>query len=380
MRVTRMPERQEPRNPGQRLPGAGSGPRWEVRKYRPGDEAGINDLYERVFGTRRSLEEWRWKFLQGPLEKPSLIYLAHDGNRIVGQYAVLFSRFLFGGREVRAAQPVDNMIDPACRQGLGRSRMEQTLYREIGNDPLQEVTALGYGFPNREHYRVGKKLLEYRDLGPVHVRLRSLTVTRHLRRVLGHGRTVRALGRAHAGLHRRRLRFRAQRLPTGIGVRRLPAFDDRFDRLWARASPPFGALAVRDRRALQWRYGSRPSTEYTILALEKGRDLLGYAVLARRQGAVKFGRLADILCLPGPDLVESLLLHALEDLLEEGCDMAECWSPENGPYEELLRRYFPRRLPEPVRAVTRVYDPTLDPSLGSDLSRWHLTLGDADGV
>jgi predicted N-acetyltransferase YhbS len=357
-------------------------PRWTVREYRPGDEAGINDLFLRVFGIRRSLAEWRWKFMEGPGKERSLIFLAHDGARIVGQYTVLFRRFLFGGREVLAAQPVDNMIDPAFRQGLGRARMQRALYRAIQNHPLQAVTAMGYGFPNHEAYRVGRKLLGYRDVGPVHVRLRSLTWARHIRRLAGGGWASRMGGRAHAWAHRHRLRlaFPAPPPPPGTAVRRLPSFDERFDRLWEAAAPSFGVLAVRDRRHLEWRYGSRPSGGCTILGLEKGRALLGYAVLANREGPDRFGLLADILCLPGQGLAESLILRALDQFLETGCDMAECWSPAGGRHEVLLQKYFPRSLPDPIPAVTRIYDDTLDLSLVSDLSRWHITMGDADGV
>jgi hypothetical protein len=353
--------------------------RWKVRKYRPGDEIGINDLYQRVFGTHRSLEEWRWKFREGPLEEPSLIYLALDGERVVGQYAVSFSRFFFGGRPVLAAQPVDNMIDPAYRKGLSRSRMQKALYGAIQADPLQAVTAFGYGFPNREAYRIGRKLLGYQDLGPVHVRLRSLTGARHVRRLLGEGRTSKTWGRAHARVHRQLLRLRAG-LSPGPEVRRLRAFDDRFDPLWERAVANFGVVAVRDRKVLEWRYCHRPSCTYTILALERGRQLLGYAVLSLRDGPVRFGRVADILCLPGGDLVERLLLGALDFFLQAGCDMAECWSPSGGIYRDLFRRYFPRRLLEPGRAVIKIYDETLDPSLVSDLAKWHVTMGDTDGV
>jgi len=354
-------------------------PGWKVRKYRPGDEDGINELYRRAFGAPRSPQEWRWKFQEAPAEPPSLIYLAVDGHRIVGQYAVLFFRFLAGGRPVLAAQPADNMIDPDWRRGLGRSRMQRALYRAIQEDPLRAVTAFGYGFPNREHYRIGRKFLEYRDLGPVEVRHRSLTWARHVRRLVGEGRPSRVWGRVEARVRGRLLRFGHPPL-NGVRVTRLERFDDRFDRLWDRVSGAFEVAAVRDRRFLQWRYGSRPACTYTILALERGPSLLGYAIVAVRAGPVRFGRVADILCLPGRGLAERLLLSALEFFLEAGCDLAECWSPSGGVYQEVFSRFFPRRIPEPVRAVWKRYDPGLEPSLFSCLSRWHVTLGDADGV
>jgi len=352
---------------------------WVLDAYRPGDEAGINALFERVFGTPRSVQEWRWKFLEGPDAERPVIRLARSGGRIVGQYAVVFTRFLCGGRVVRFAQPVDNMIHPGWRGGLGRSRMQRALFQAAEGDGRAR-TAVGYGFPGREHYRVGKKLLGYEDLASIDVRFRWLTRARHVRRLLGEGGAARAAGRIHARVHEVWLRLRARGLPEAA-VRRVPAFDARFDSLWARASGSFGVIAVRDRAYLTWRYGRRPGAPYAILALERGGALAGYAVLAvREHGGVRRGRVADLLCLPEAGLAERLVQGALAHFLRAGCDLAECWSLPGSAYGGLAARYFPRVGPEPVRAVFRIYDPAVDASVVRDPARWHLTLGDSDGV
>ena len=358
-------------------------PNWTVRRYREGDEVGINDLFCRVFEVDRSLDAWRWKFLDDSAGRHAIIQVAHDGDRIVGQYAALGARFHCGRREIIAAQPVDNMIDPEYRQGLGRSRMQRTMFREGLAAAREEGVVVAYGFPNRQAYRVGKKLLGYRDLGPIEVRLRSLTWARHVRRLVGDGRIAGAAGRVHAGLHRLWLRLRRPAL-HGAVIRRVSDFDDRVDRLWAEASPSWGVLAVRDRRFLSWRYGKRPGSPYTILLLERGDDLLGYTVLALREGPVRIGLVADIFSLPGAGIAERLVVASLEHLLDAGADLAECWSPTGGRYQAVLRQYFPRLNPEPIRAVYQVFDESLEEPLEeeilSDIAAWHLTMGDADGV
>ena len=98
--------------------------KWQIRRYKDGDEAKINELFRVVFNVDRSLDEWKWKFREGPLGHLSSIHLAYDGERIVGQYAVVAAKFKCGDREVVAVQPVDNMIDPEYRQGHRRHAVQ----------------------------------------------------------------------------------------------------------------------------------------------------------------------------------------------------------------------------------------------------------------
>ena len=351
---------------------------WELRLYREGDEAGINDLFRRVFGQDRSLEEWRWKFKEGPLGL-TLAQLACDGDHIVGQIAALATRFLCNGHEVLAIQMLDNMIDPDYRKGLHSARMQRALFREGEITARKIGTALLYGFPNRQAYRLGRKLFGYQEVGQIEVRARSLTWSRHVRRLMGNGITAKVVGKVHARIHRLAIRSLSSRLP-GTQVRRVHGFDERFDRLWVEASQAFGMIGVRDSRHLDWRYGKRPGVDYTTLALEKGDELLGYIVLACREANVRAGLIADLLTLPDESIAESLLATSLEHFLAQGLDMVECWSTPGGRYEEALQSYFPRRLPDPVLLAFGSWDKTIDEQIASDISRWHVTMGDSDGV
>jgi len=166
----------------------------------------------------------------------------------------------------------------------------------------------------------------------------------------------------------------------GVRIRETDRFDERFDRLWDRAAPSFGMLAVRDRRYLHWRYTEKASASYTILVMEKGDEVLGYTVLGKREGNVRVGLLADIFSLPEREFAEQLLLASLDFFLREGFDLAECWSPAGGAYEQAIHLLFPRQLPDPVRAVVKVLDDSIDTETVLDMSRWHITMGDTDGV
>jgi len=354
-------------------------PGGKVRPYNQGDEAAIRELFQRVFGYERSLEEWGWKFRDNPWSQPGFIRLAEHEGRIVGQYAVLSTRFQCLGKEGLAVQPVDNMIDPEYRQGLGKAKMQKALFRAVLDHCGEAGAIIGYGFPNQEAYRLGSKLLGYQDLGPIEQRFRPLTWARHARRLLGRGRVSRALAGMHAGMHKLRLSSNVPGLP-GARVRHTPTVDKGFDRLWAEARSSYGILAVRDSQYLQWRYCHKPGADYTFLLLEQGDKLLGYTVLAVEGEAVRVGRVVDIFSLPDDRFLDKLLSSSLGYFLDQQADRAECWCLAGARYEQVIRKYFPCRHPEHIRAVFRILDKSLDPQRLADRSNWLITMGDADSV
>ena len=240
-------------------------------------------------------------------------------------------------------------------------------------------TALLYGFPNREAYRLGRKLFGYQEVGPIDVLARSLTWARHVRRLVGDGGTARAVGKIHARIHRRVIPAPSHGL-QGAEVRKAHGFDARFDRFWAQAYKTFDMIAVRDRRQLEWRYAKKPGAGYTVLTLERGGDLLGYSVLAVRESSVRVGVIADLLTLPEEGIAEHLLASALEHFLDEGLDVAECWSIPGGRYEKAMQKYFPRRLAEPARLALGIWDEAVDDRVAWNITRWHITFGDSDGI
>jgi hypothetical protein len=77
----------------------------EVRAYRRGDENAINDGFNRVFGHRRSLEVWRWKY-RLPGAKESTV-VAMGGGSLAAHNGGIPARWQVDGDEVSALQGVD---------------------------------------------------------------------------------------------------------------------------------------------------------------------------------------------------------------------------------------------------------------------------------
>jgi predicted acetyltransferase len=56
--------------------------------YRPFDEEKINHLYNKIFNFHRTIDQWKWEYLQTPHGK-SFIRVLRDGQDIIGHFSLL---------------------------------------------------------------------------------------------------------------------------------------------------------------------------------------------------------------------------------------------------------------------------------------------------
>lgn len=109
-------------------------------------------------------------------------------------------------------------------------------------------------------------------------------------------------------------------------VRRMQAFDDRFDALWQRiAAGPSRLRAVRTRAVLNWRFQNDLNTgRGVVLVAESSGDASGYIVLLQRPGSDLGMSLYDVADFQAagdePAIYRDLLLAAVQLAREKGVD------------------------------------------------------------
>lgn len=264
-----------------------------LREVRPGDEAQILQAFNRLFarveqGFRpRSSASWRWRYAEHPDGARVMLAVAADG-RVLAQYAGLIVRVRTPTGELQVSHAVDSFCDPAVRGGLAR----RGLFARLGEAYAARFCGSGagrdrlvYGLPVRTAWSVGRAQLGYRLLRPL------LRLEREPRAASPRPAPGPALG-------------------VELEVRRdfPPAVDELFERCTSGAGQ-LGAVALRDRRHLEWRFTHNPDHGYRIGLAHRGGSLAGYAVL--RQGTFD-GRQGILVCdwLVAPG--ESGAEHALD--------------------------------------------------------------------
>ena len=301
-----------------------------VREYRAGDEVRILEAFNRVFGgvdegfVPRELAEWRWRFMENPAGHEIRIAVTEEGE-VAGQFAAIPQRMRLEGGVGRFVQGVDNFTDARFRKSLRRDSLLSFLnnnHWDLTSGPGPDQTDVAWGLPVKAAWRVGGKLIKYelvRTQLDLHAELGELS-----------------LGAAQ-----------------GIEVQEVFSFPEEVDELFERAAEPHGAIEVRSKEHLDWRFFGRPGHGYRAAVARRGGTLLGYAVYCKGafDGRENLGLIVDWLVAPGEAGAQSALLAWLREAADQtGAEqllalfpetVAEFQSFQGAGFRVGPTRYFP---------------------------------------
>jgi len=172
--------------------------------------------------------------------------------------------------------------------------------------------------------------------------------------------------------------------PTRIQdeIRREEVFDDSYTELWQSVAGQIGASLVRDRAALEVRFGAKME-RYRLLACRRDNELLGYCILKMknftndaRMGNMKVGTIVD--CLYDPrqsSVLQGLLAEAFQWFRQEGTHVVLCTASLKAIRQVLARNGF-FKIPGNLNFAYHIRSSF--PMDGIPLEDWHLMRGDSD--
>ncbi len=273
-----------------------------------------------------AVEHLRWKMTPPGLNPPHDL-LEIDG-RLAGVRLHWQNRLQLHDLEFVAEAGADFAVHPDF-QGRGLSRaLSANIRRRRTAEPMPSISFLSNA-PQIRHMNEPDYIQRPVFTWVRSLSLRSLAAVHHRER--GIGGLARAAAVALRGLARRRTAR-----PAGSRIEVLEGFDDRFDALWERARRRYEITFFRNRTYLEWRFRRPASGNSVILALLRGEELLGYAVVKR---SWERGDLLDFLADPAePEAEAALFDAAIEQLNELGANDVTCWLPAGHHVEPSLRR------------------------------------------
>ena len=342
----------------------------EIDRYRPEDRRQIEALYRRVFGTDMADANklrWDWQYRRNPNVPAAgpLIWVAREGQAIVGQYAAMPVRVQADGLEISGAWGMDVMVAPERqRQGLG-DVLFRTWDRNVG-------ASLGLGL-SESSYRLFQKL-NWPDVGPVPCLVKPLS-----RRALRRPHWPVALNRLVSYITLPWIRLVARARPLEGEVRVIRQFDERFNRLWDRVRSKFALAVRRDAAYLNWKYIQAPHVRYSIAILERDGDAAGYVVYRHRQEPRdRVTLLVDFLTDPADTTGFLTLLRWVDrEARAADSDKIRTFAMHEG-FRKLLRKsgYYTRK--SSMELVAKVNAIEVPGGFYEARDRWHVTLGDSD--
>ena len=342
----------------------------EIDRYRPDDRRQIETLYRRVFGhdaADANRLRWEWQYRRNPSSSPAgpLIWIAREGQTIVGQYAAMPVRAAVKGREIDAAWGMDVMVAPERqRQGLGED-LFRTWDRSVG-------ASLGLGLSDAS-YRLFQKL-NWPDVGPVPCLVKPLS-----RRALRRPTWPVGLNRFVSVVTLPWIRLVARARPLQGEVRTIRQFDDRFTQLWERVKGKFDFAVRRDAPYLNWKYMQAPHVRYSLAALWREDEPAGWVVYRHVQeprGRVTL--LVDFLA--DPDDTAGIL--TLLRWVDREARAADSDKIRTFAMHESFRRHLKKSgyysVKSTMEFVAKINAVDVGQSFYKDTGGWHVTLGVSD--
>ncbi|MCB9881775.1 MAG: GNAT family N-acetyltransferase [Planctomycetes bacterium] len=227
-----------------------------IRRYEPGDETSMLELFNLVFSEvvpdfqPRSMEMMRWEYLDNPAGQRMIVAALPDGQ-IVGHFGGVPVRVQIEERVTTMTQIVDSMIHPSYRA----HSMQPGLFVRLGNRWIEEYfdddhDVMNYGIPIPVAYRIGREYLRYETI-------RELLYLIHDE----HSNPLPAA-------------------PEDIEVVETDRVGEWIELLWKPYMETVAMAAVRDATFLNWRFADKPDREFRFyLARTKDKeDLRGLLV------------------------------------------------------------------------------------------------------
>ncbi|MCF6156169.1 MAG: GNAT family N-acetyltransferase [Candidatus Brocadia sp.] len=344
----------------------------KARPYREGDEKSIIDLFNRVFDSSMTPEEWEWKYKKNPaITAPAdwITVLEKDG-RIVGHFASMPFEVKYKNKTVKSGQAIDTMLDPTEKMGI------KFLYELYKYHLATNIKPLfGFGFPNERAYLIGKKFLGYQNLGEFVQLFKRLSLRSAMKR-----RFPNIPSFMLNIIHRLSQMFFSLLIQEDnrYQTEEIYDFDDRANALWDRIKERFGITIIRNKDYLNWRYKDKG---FKIFLAKQGTEIYGYIVLrveVRNDATV--GSIIDIFS--REEATNALLARALKIFIAYDVDFSLCGLVKGDVMEkDLLVAGFRRHKDiKPLQIACVLINDEIDRNYIMEASNWHLSYGEVDGI
>lgn len=248
--------------------------KFTYRKYQPGDEIAINELYHAVTGRTRTVEQHAWQWLQTPAGESEMwlieAKLDNGQTKLIGHHGIMALEFSYKGMPVRVGKTENTMVLPNFREKILYPRYEKiflshyenkfyALFSTTGpNAAIRVRKAMGYEAKHQWHnIFIGKEPF-------ISLSLLNSFVTQKL-------------GKQFSNLIKdvpNNLVIEGTKIEAFIGHEISTTFD--FDNFWSEISHNYPLTPTRTKKNISWKYWENPYQQHITLIMNN--EILGVAV------------------------------------------------------------------------------------------------------
>lgn len=125
----------------------------------------MRQLFSKIFKKEMTQALWEWKYLR----IKSVSFGVWRGNELVAHYGATNTHVWFNGKETRAVQICDVMVDPSVRKAARKQSpfflaTSAFIERYVG---FEKTWPMGFGFPSDRHMNLAAHLQLYAPVGRI---------------------------------------------------------------------------------------------------------------------------------------------------------------------------------------------------------------------
>jgi GNAT superfamily N-acetyltransferase len=355
-------------------------PYWTNRLTRPEETGAILDLVRAVHGeAHMELNEayFSWRYLSETRFRADIIMAEHEGKPIGIQPMALFD-WQWNDARLKGAMYTGVLTHPDHRRrGVFRSLIDSSNEHAARSGAQFSMT-----LPNDASLPGFLNFGDWRYPGLISLALKVTNGAAMLRPRLG-GALSSLVGWMPTLAFRRR---DDDDIMSNISFDRVTTMPEELDTLLDGFVRDCGGLMIRRTAAYwNWRYLSRPSSNYrTIIARSQGRLIGAVTTAAGRRMGMEVGLIADLVAEGGANVIRALIRAAEADFSDRGLGIVTCQATSPLLCEALKQEGYwrpkPSRLPKHFHFVYRPTGVLGLPSQPETMGDWHLTFGDSDNM
>ena len=334
---------------------------FHVRRFEPGDEQGILDLFNSVFSEGnpafepRPLDVWSHIYLDNPAGHEILVATDAD-DKIIANYSAIPAFANVKGMKLRSAQAVDSCVAPAFRGSLRKNSVFVTIARTycemFGAAEEGQTNEYMWGLPNEKAFPVGTRIIGYK---PVHCPMPRL----YREPDEAWLESLRDVG---AGIE--------LRVSDGTDLGEMAALFER-----TVDENPLGVW--KDEAYLTWRYMNWPTRPYRAVSAWRDDQMVGALVYRLGWMGQPLAPLVDWFGSGGDRAaIAAMTAHVAAETLAAGGKRLETWVTPGMSHHDTLLDLGLAREDSPFNLCIMVYSEHFD--LEWAKANWAVTMGDSD--
>lgn len=314
---------------------------YTVRNFVSGDEKGLTDLLELVFGqwpsfdiTCSKIEHWRWKYLDNPY-KNILVPVVEDGRLIVGSNHGLTTMLKLFDKTRLSSQGTDLATHPDYRKmGIytATSKFKTEEYKIQGYEITYALTGNKIVFDSNMEW--GRKGFPH----SINTLIRIKDLELHFK-AKGDPNPLKIAGaKILSSINKIQQNTSFKTKESDIEVGFMNEFQESYEDFWEKVRPRYSFIFERSRDYMNWRYCDLRGGEYIKIGAFCENTLFGYIVVRiNTKNNYSEGYIVDILSLPDRlDIVSLLVSEANRYFDLEKVNVVYSWVIEGHPYKRVM--------------------------------------------